>query len=73
VDRRDPLKGRRPAYFPERGGFIESSVYDRYLLRPGHELEGPCVIEERESTTVVLPDQIVRIDSHFNLVLEDVR
>ena len=72
LDRTDPLKGRRPAYFPERGGFVACPVYDRYVLRPGDAFDGPCVVEERESTTVVLPDQRVSVDSHFNLVMEDV-
>lgn len=68
------LKGHRPAYFPERGGFVDCPVYDRYSLRPGDSFDGPAVVEERESTTVVLPDQIVHVDDHFNLVLlEDVK
>ncbi len=70
---REPLKGHRSAYFPEHGGYVDCAVYDRYALRPGDEFPGPCVVEERESTTVVLPDQVLRVDEHFNLALEDVQ
>jgi N-methylhydantoinase A len=69
----DPLKGYREAYFPELGGFVETPVYDRYSLPLGERLTGPAVVEERESTTVVLPDQTVHVDPHYNLVLEDAR
>ena len=31
------VKGPRPAYFPERGGFVETAVYDRYALGPATE------------------------------------
>jgi N-methylhydantoinase A len=51
----DALKGSRPAYFPAEGGFIDTAVFDRYRLPPGSRLEGPAIVEERESTVVVPP------------------
>src|SRR5437870_2335434 len=33
-----PVKGTRRAYFAERGGFVETPVYDRYALTPGMTL-----------------------------------
>jgi len=65
----DALKGRRPAYFPETGGFVEVPVYDRYRLRPGAALAGPAIVEEREATTVVGPGDGLAVDGHHNLVL----
>jgi N-methylhydantoinase A len=65
------LKTRRPAYLPERSGFAEVPVYDRYRLAPGHEFAGPAIVEERESTVVVGPDARARIDNWLNLVIED--
>jgi N-methylhydantoinase A len=65
------LKTRRPAYLPERSGFAEVPVYDRYRLAPGHEVAGPAIVEERESTVVVGPDARARIDNWRNLVIED--
>lgn len=65
----DPLKGTRSAYFPEAAGFVECNVYDRYLLGPNQRLAGPALIEERESTTVVLPNQVVQTHAGGHLIL----
>ncbi|HEX5815687.1 MAG TPA: hydantoinase/oxoprolinase family protein, partial [Methylomirabilota bacterium] len=47
------LKGSRRAWFPESGGWTDCAVYDRYALAPGARLEGPAIVEERESTSVL--------------------
>ncbi len=65
-----PLKGERPAYFPERAGFVPARVYDRYRLQPGAELEGPAIVEERESTVIVAPGACARVDAGLNLLVE---
>ena len=65
----DPLKGRRPVYFPEFGDFHDTPVYDRYALRPGVAVEGPAVIEERESTLVVGPGGAFRVATSGNVVV----
>jgi N-methylhydantoinase A len=62
-------KGSRHAYFPEAGGYVECPVYDRYRLASGDAVAGPALIEERESTTVVLPDQVANVHDHGTLVL----
>ena len=54
-------KGSRPAWFGD--GFVETPVYDRYLLAPGARLAGPAIIEEREATTVVAPGDTLRVDA----------
>ena len=61
------LKGRRPAYFPDTGGFVETSVFDRYALKPGDKITGPAVVEERESTTIVPPKDSLIVDAQLNL------
>lgn len=65
------LKTRRAAYLPERDGFDEVPVYDRYRLVPDHVFRGPAIIEERESTVVVGPDARAWVDAWLNLVIED--
>jgi N-methylhydantoinase A len=62
-------KGRRPAYFPEAGGFVETTVYDRALLPVGHEFTGPAVVEEEGSTLVVGPGATVRVAATGNLIV----
>jgi len=46
---------RTLAHFPELGGFVATPVYDRYGCRPGDELTGPAIVEERESTVSLRP------------------
>ena len=64
------LKGERPAYFPELGGFHATAVYDRYKLGHDAELRGPAIVEERESTVVIGPGGSARIDDVLNLIVE---
>lgn len=66
----DAVKGARPAYFPETGGFTSTPIYDRYRLAPGAQFTGPAIIEERESTVIVGPGARCQIDAQWNLVVE---
>jgi len=63
------VKGVRPAYFPERGGFVETTVYDRHRLAAGHELVGPAVVEEEGSTLVVGPGAAALVAPSGNIVV----
>ena len=45
----------RPVYFGTIGGVVETRIYDRDSLAPGFSAEGPAVIEEYGSTTIVSP------------------
>lgn len=64
------IKGKRKVYFPEQGEFVETTVYDRYSLAPGSSFQGPAIIEERESTTIVGFHSRFYIDEHLNLIIE---
>jgi N-methylhydantoinase A len=63
-------KGTRSAYFPEAGSYLDCPVYDRYALRPGAAVDGPAIIEERESTCVLGVGDRARVDEFGNLVAE---
>lgn len=63
-------KGWRRAWFPDAGGWVDAAVYERYALAQGSLVEGPALIEERESTVVVGPGDRVRAAPHGNLVAE---
>ena len=43
----------REIYLPLRRAFSQVAVYDRYSVKPGAVLQGPLILEERESTIVV--------------------
>lgn len=55
TDADQACKGARSVYFD--GHFQETKVYDGHKVQPGNSLQGPAIIELRESTTVVLPGQ----------------
>ena len=62
--------GVRRAWFPESGGMVESAVIDRYAMQPGECFTGPALVEERESTTVVLPGDTMRLSPLGNLIID---
>ena len=56
-------------HFAELGGFVDCPVYAREGLPRGADLEGPAILEQMDSTTVVLPGQVARSDGQGNLNL----
>jgi N-methylhydantoinase A len=61
-------KSSRAVYFGTL--FRDTPVYDRASLPPGGRVDGPAVVEEFGSTTVVFPGQIVEVDPHGILVIK---
>jgi N-methylhydantoinase A len=49
----DAVATQRRMYLPVRGEYANVPVYERYALPPGTTLEGPLVLQERESTIVL--------------------
>ena len=62
----DAQKGVRMVDFDELG-LKEAAIYNRDLFAPGMTLQGPAVIEESGTTTVVFPNQTVNVDDYGNL------
>ena len=62
-------KGQRPVYFAESEGYVDCPVYDRYALGAGAIVQGPAIIEEIDSTTVLHPHYQVRVDDVGQMVL----
>src|SRR5450631_751431 len=63
-------KADRAVYFA--GAFQETPVFDRASLPSGGRVDGPAVVEEFGSTTVVFPGQYVEVDPHGILVIRPV-
>ncbi|WP_205695445.1 hydantoinase/oxoprolinase family protein [Conexibacter sp. SYSU D00693] len=61
-------KGQRDCWWP-RAGFEPTPVYDHDLLGPGHRVEGPAVLEGRDTTVVVAPGWSAAMDRHGFLML----
>jgi N-methylhydantoinase A len=62
------LRARRPVFFTDRG-FVETPAYDRAKLEAGNRIDGPALVEEYASTTVVLPGDTLEVDAFGNLVI----
>jgi N-methylhydantoinase A len=70
----EPVEGaivdRREVWLPEAGGFVACPIYDRRRLGPGHKVRGPAIIDQMDSTTLVLPGQTTTVDAYLNLIIE---
>jgi N-methylhydantoinase A/oxoprolinase/acetone carboxylase beta subunit len=63
-------KQDREIYFREpEPGYRPAPVYDRYRFTAGMSGEGPCIIEERESTIIVPPGCGVSVDRYLNVII----
>jgi N-methylhydantoinase A len=71
LDGQPKARSVRPVYFD--GAFRDTPVYDRAVLPGGFQLDGPAVVEEFGSTTVVFPDQQLEVDPHGILIVRSAR
>lgn len=62
--------GNRDAYFPTAGGYVPTAVYDRYQLPVGTVIEGPALVQERESTLVVPPAARCTVTEDSSILVE---
>ena len=62
-----PQRASRPVYFD--GGYRDTPVYARASLPAGFALDGPAVVEEFGSTTVVCPGQHLIVDPHGIMII----
>ena len=62
--------GARELYDFEAGGFVRCTLYDRSRLRAGDRIEGAAVIQQFDSTTVLLSGQSATVEAHGNLVID---
>lgn len=64
----DPVLGARPIYFTD--GWYETVLYDRTRIPLDTIIEGPAIIQEMSSTTVLEPGQKLQVDHQGNIVIE---
>ncbi len=62
--------GRRRVFDPGLGDFLEALVFCRADLKPGACVEGPALVVEDETTTVVAPNFEVTVNALGYLILE---
>jgi N-methylhydantoinase A len=66
----DSCKGHRNCYFfgPE-GGFMSCAVHDYSALGIGAVLQGPAIIEQENSTIIVPPGFLAKLDAYHNIII----
>ena len=64
------LKDERDAYFGATDAFVTVDVYERESLGPGAEIRGPAIVEQMDSTVVLHPGDVARVDRIGNLIVE---
>ena len=52
-----------------KGERLPTKIYDRAKLAPGHRFDGPAIVTEFDSTTVVLPGYAAEVDANFNILI----
>ena len=65
-----PPLGRRTVYEPALGRMVEMPIYWRFDLVPGAAIEGPAIIAEHETSSVVPASFAARIDALGYIVMD---
>ena len=64
-----PVSGSRKAYFDDLGS-VETRIYQRDDLMPGHVVDGPAIVEQLDTTTPVFPRDRAVVDPAGNLIIQ---
>jgi N-methylhydantoinase A len=67
----DARIGERPLYDLTSAEFANAYVYDRARLGADDRIAGPAIVEQYDSTTVVLPGQALTVDDFGNLLITE--
>jgi N-methylhydantoinase A len=62
--------GTRKAWFPEAGGYVEATILNRQALAALRQITGPAIIEDPDSTAVILPGDVARIGPAGHLIID---
>ena len=53
------------------GEWVETPVHDRGGLRPGDKVEGPAIVVQDDTTTVIEPGYRGAVDRFGNILIEE--
>lgn len=59
--------GSSPIWY--EGKEVEATLYDRLALPQGAQIEGPAIVTEMDSTSLILPGHVAVVDSIGNLLI----
>lgn len=61
------LKETRPVYFNNE--FVEANVYNRELIPVGAVIEGPAIVDQLDTTTVIPTGFVAKVDAYKNIII----
>jgi N-methylhydantoinase A len=65
----DARKPDRQVWFKD-SGFIETAIYERGELPSGASFDGPAIVEQPDTTTVMPPGTRCKVDEYGNLIIK---
>ncbi|WP_156856411.1 hydantoinase/oxoprolinase family protein [Oceanobacillus sp. AG] len=65
----EALREYRNVYFEETGGFINTPIYHRPSVPVGSIISGPAVVEQLDSTVIIPPDFVAKVDNYKNIII----
>ncbi|QLL06157.1 hydantoinase/oxoprolinase family protein [Mycobacterium vicinigordonae] len=68
-DASNAIKERRPVFLSVHRGFEETAIYDYRLLRAGHVLPGPAVVEVPTTTVTIPGGHEAVVDTYGNITI----
>jgi len=62
---------KREVYFSEtdKPSFLETDIFRRAELNAGDKISGPAIVEQLDTTILILPSQTAYVDSYKNLII----
>jgi N-methylhydantoinase A len=49
--------------------FVDASIYERNLLPIGATFDGPAIVEQQDTTTVIPPRTHCKVDPYANIII----
>lgn len=68
---KDAFKGTRDAFWEEYHEFRPTPIIEQSGLKPGNTLEGPAIIESKNTTLVLPPSARMKVDKYLNTIIEN--
>ncbi|MEN6316009.1 MAG: hydantoinase/oxoprolinase family protein [Clostridiaceae bacterium] len=70
-DKTPVATGHRDVYYSDvdKPGLYDTFIYNRTDLLPGNRLAGPAIIEQMDSTIMILPGQTADIDPYGDIII----
>ncbi|MBI2182561.1 MAG: hydantoinase/oxoprolinase family protein [Deltaproteobacteria bacterium] len=63
--------GERKVFFGKEHGMLNTQIYTRDLLETGHQIDGPAIVEQLDTTTVIQPEQEASVDEYRNIIIRE--